>query len=70
MSSLFHFSLIKILVKFAVDKKNIYWSDFLSRIGLLPQTKYSSVKVCEEEQEVYETRENKVTQTMKETKLI
>lgn len=25
MSSIFHFSLIKILVKFAIDKKNIYW---------------------------------------------
>jgi len=38
MSSLFHFPLIKILVKFAVDRRKIYWSDFLSSIGLQPQT--------------------------------
>ena len=69
ISSIFHFFPIKILVKFGVDKKNIYWFKFLSRIGILPQTKSSSVKNCEEEQEVHETNE-KFAHIVKETNFV
>lgn len=37
VSSLFDFSLIKILVNFVVERKKMHWSDFLSSIDLLPQ---------------------------------
>jgi len=67
MSSLFHFSLIKILVKFAVDKKKVYWFDFLYSLDLLPQIESSPVKACEEKQEAHETHEICFNQTMKET---
>jgi len=37
-SSMFRFSLIKILVKHVVERKKILWSGFLASIDLLPQT--------------------------------
>lgn len=70
ISSMFHFSLIKIFVKFAMNKNKVYWSDFLSSINLVLQTESSSVKICEEEQEVRETHEKKVTLTLKETNIV
>lgn len=48
-SSLFHFSLIKILVKHVVQRKKILWSDFVASIDILRQTGSPSMKTDKQE---------------------
>ena len=48
MSSLFNFSLIKILVLYELEKNKISWEIFLFGLGLLPQVDISPMDVCEE----------------------
>lgn len=48
-SSLFHFSLIKILDKHVVERKKMLWSYFLAHIEPLPQNGSPSMKTDKEE---------------------
>ena len=48
-SSLFHFSLIKILVKHVVERNKLLWSGFLTSTDPLPQIGSPSIKADKEE---------------------
>lgn len=67
-SSLLHFSPVKNLVQYVIEKKKLNWLDFLSSIDLLSKARHSSVKVDEKEHKMQETLKKEVIHSVKEIK--